>query len=112
MRKQRFVGLRLDESTFNKLKAISGDRTITNTIVELIEEAYSGAKKEAQSFQNLISSIDRLNQQIAMQSTSKDREGFLVILDALKVLAQYLVVMQDRRTELMKLLDQLKERIS
>jgi len=111
MRKQRFVGLRLDESTFNKLKVISGDRTITNTIVELIEEAYSGAKKESQSFQNLISAIDRLTVELA-QKSGKDREPFVVILEALKMMSSYLIVMQDRRAELMKILDQLKERIS
>jgi mevalonate kinase len=111
MRKVQKLSIRLTQSDFEKLRLIAGDKPVSEAIRELIQNAYGEVKKESQSFQNLISAIDRLNQQLAVQTAGKDREGFLVILEALKVLSSYLIVMQDRRNEVTKILDQLKEKL-
>jgi len=112
MRKVQKVTIRLSQSDFEKLKLICAGKSLSECIRELILSAYGEAKKESQAFANLIQSIDRLTVELASQKAGNDREGFLVILDALTVLAQYLIVIQEKRTELVKILDQLKEKLA
>jgi primosomal protein N'' len=61
MKKTKMIGLKLDTSTYQKLRTIAGVKSLQNTLRQLINNAYDGAKTETDTFQKLLTALEKFN---------------------------------------------------
>jgi hypothetical protein len=100
MRKVRIVTVKMTESDLSKLKAIAGDKSISECVRELIEQAYSGVKQDVrllENFERIIPIMEQLSTQKTNIGDHIFARHFQAIMETLKILGNLIIALPDKR---------------
>jgi predicted CopG family antitoxin len=108
MKKGKFIGVRLSDDTYEKLKIIAGDKGLSECIRDLVAGAYSGTKEDVKVFREFQSIVSELTNAISQLSEAKTEsqpaqtdsrvyEYLIAVFSAIKLMGSLVIALPDKR---------------